>query len=114
MGGPHSAQVPGPPTPPLQLPLCGLIPWVSGLRALSAGAQSRAGSGVTGVSEPGRVWGPQACPSLAGSRDLGTSWVLSGVSHAVLSSALSYLEAREVESEAVASSCLCCSPFAHK
>ena len=41
MGGPHSAQVPGPPTPPLQLPLYGLIPWVSGLRALSAGAQSR-------------------------------------------------------------------------
>ena len=52
-----SAQVPGPPTPPLQLPLYGLIPWVSGLRALSAGAQSRAGSGAIGVSEPGRVRG---------------------------------------------------------
>ena len=93
MGGPHSAQVPGPPTPPLQLPLYGLIPWVSGLRALSAGAQSRAGSGAIGVSEPGRVRGhrcvragqgpgtsgvsqpgrvrgPQACPSRAGSGDL--------------------------------------------
>lgn len=94
-GGPGGwpAHCPGARPPPLQLPLCGLIPWVFGA---------------------GQSPGSQACPSWAGSGDPGTSWVLSGVTHAVLSSALSYLEAREAESEAMASSLLCCSPFARK
>lgn len=95
MGGLHSAQVPGPPHPATAAPSlqphslgfwtesplcrCSEPDRVQGHRCVRAGqgpgsqaCQSRAESGVTGVSKPGRVRGHR-CPSRAGSKVTGVS-----------------------------------------